>query len=346
MSRHPIRTAIVGYGYMGQIRRRNVESHPDLELAVICDPRLTGADALGVPVIADHRELFDHDIDAVFVCTPNNVTADVVVDALLHRKHVFSEKPPGRNVADVERIIAAERASGGSRLVFGFNHRHHPSVRDAKALVDSGALGRILWLRGVYGKSGGSGFERSWRNDPVQSGGGILIDQGIHMLDLFCFFCGDFEEVLGMLTTAYWDVPVEDNAFVLMRSTAGQIAQLHSSATLWRHTFRLEIGLEKGYLVLSGLLSRSGSYGRETLLIGRQPVGGEVTAVGNPREEMVYYDSDPSWDVQVREFVDRIVDGRPVGDSTSEDALRVMRIIERVYRAACDVPRRKREERT
>jgi len=255
-----------------------------------------------------------------------------VIYGLEHGCHIFCEKPPGRNLGDIKRIIAAEKAHPELRLIFGFNHRHHPGIVDAKAIVDSGSLGRILWVRGVYGKSGGNDFEKSWRNDPQVSGGGILLDQGIHMLDLFRYFCGDFVEAMGMTTTAFWNVAVEDNAFVMLRSSDGVLAQLHSSATLWKHTFRLEIGLENGYLVVSGLLSKTGSYGRETLLIGRKPARGEKVALGNPREETTYYDTDLSWDVQVNHLVECIRDNRPVSDSTSLDALKVMEICEEVYR--------------
>jgi predicted dehydrogenase len=245
---------------------------------------------------------------------------------------VFAEKPPGRDVSDIRRIIEVERSRPGLKLAFGFNHRHHLSIRDANAIIRGGSLGRILWMRGVYGKSGGPDFARSWRNIPEESGGGILLDQGIHMLDLFCFFAGDFDEVQGMIQTSYWDIEVEDNAFVLLRNAAGQIAQLHSSATLWRHTFRLEIGLENGYLVASGILSRSGTYGRESLIVGRRAGPPDGLRHAETREETVHYDVDPSWDAQLDEFVKCIVEDRPVTDSTSAEALRVMLIVDRVYR--------------
>ena len=323
----PLRAGIIGYGYMGEIRHRSILRQATLELRGICDPAKTAND-LGVPLYGSHTELLDLGLDVVFVCTPHNVTADVVVDALERGCHVFCEKPPGRNVADVQRMVTAERQARGRKLMFGFNHRYHQSIQDAKGIIDGGSLGRLLWLRGVYGKSGGAGFEQVWRNVPEISGGGILLDQGIHMLDLFCLFCGDFQEVVGMTQTAYWDIPVEDNAFVILRNAAGQIAQLHSSATLWKHTFRLELGLERGYLVASGILSRSGSYGRETLLIGRGDGRGSRP---EPREETVYYDVDPSWDVQVEQFVRSVQEDLPVLESGSLEALRVMRIVERVY---------------
>jgi predicted dehydrogenase len=141
-----------------------------------------------------------------------------------------------------------------------------------------------------------------------------------------------------MLATRYWDIPVEDNAFVVLRNDEGQVAQLHSSATLWNHTFRLYIGLEGGYLTVKGLLSKSGSYGRETLVIGRKPHEDEAIAVGNPREEIIYFDRDESWDLQVKEFVACIREDLPVVDSSSQDALRVMEIIDAVYHPRMGAP--------
>jgi predicted dehydrogenase len=124
---------------------------------------------------------------------------------------------------------------------------------------------------------------------------------------------------------------VEDNAFVIMRNKSGQSAQLHSSATLWKHTFRLDVGLEQGYLSAQGLLSQSGSYGRETLIIGRKARSGDM-AVGNPREEVVYFDQDLSWKLQVEEMINCITKDIAVSDSSSLDALKVMEIIDTVYR--------------
>ncbi|MCX6237736.1 MAG: Gfo/Idh/MocA family oxidoreductase [Bacteroidia bacterium] len=329
----PLRAGIVGYGYMGQIRRRNVSDHPDLELTAICDPvRNEEIQNLNIPIYNCWEDLVAAEIDLVFVCTPNYMIPEIAVKALENGKHVFCEKPPGRNLADIQRIRAAELANQDSKLIFGFNHRHHPGITDAKAIIDSGTLGEILTLRGVYGKGGGYDYPASWRNDPEISGGGILLDQGLHMLDLFHLFVGEFSEVLGMRGTVHYDIPVEDNAVVILRTPKGQLAQLHSSATSWKHTFRLEIGCETGYIIISGLLSKTGSYGRETMIVGRSPARGEKAAIGNPREETTYYDHDPSWDIEVAHLVDCIRQNKPVEKGTSSDALRVMEIIDRVYR--------------
>jgi predicted dehydrogenase len=329
----PLRAGIIGYGYMGQIRQKNISDHPDLELVGICDPaRSDLISKQNIPVAERWEDFISADLDLVFACTPNNLIPEVAIKALNKGLHVFCEKPPGRNLSDIQRIHAAELANPGCRLLFGFNHRHHPGITDAKAIIDSGALGDILTLRGVYGKGAGYDYHTSWRNDPEVGGGGILLDQGIHMLDLFRLFVGDFSEVIGMRGITAFDVSVEDNAFVLLRTELGQMAQLHSSATSWKHTFRLEIGCEKGYLVISGLLSKTGSYGRETLIVGRRPGPGERGAVGNPREETTYYDSDPSWDIEVAHLVECIQENKPVQKGTSADALRVMEMIDRIYR--------------
>ncbi|MDB5210353.1 MAG: hypothetical protein JWQ30_1180, partial [Sediminibacterium sp.] len=266
-----IKTGIVGFGYMGEIRLRNINEHPDMEIIGICDPNREPE--IKAKAITPYKEWKDlvNDVDAVIVCTPNFAIPEVAVYAMDHGKHAFCEKPPGRNYTDIKAIRDAELRNPGVKLIFGFNHRHHPGITDAKAIIDSGSLGRILTLRGVYGKGGGYDYHTSWRNDETVSGGGILLDQGIHMLDLFRYFVGDFTEVFGMRGITAFDIEVEDNAIVILRTEAGQLAQLHSSATSWKHIFRLEIGCEKGYAVISGLLSKTGSYGRETLVIGRRP---------------------------------------------------------------------------
>jgi len=327
-----LRGLIVGYGYMGEIRHQAALAMEGLEIAGIADPARQGQKTRGLVIEADYGKALQRlRPDVVFVCTPNHLIPSFCVQALEAGCHVFCEKPPGRNVKDVKRMRDAERRAVDRKLMFGFNHRHHPAVQEAKAICDARELGGILWMRGVYGKSGGQGFASSWRNNPTVSGGGILIDQGIHMLDLARFFLGEFQEVEGWLGTQFWQIPVEDNAFVHLRNVAGQVAQIHSSATLWKHTFQMDLGLEEGYLSIRGLLSKTGSYGRETLVVGRKDGASRTVAAGNPPEEVIYYDRDDSWKNQMEAFVRCIRENTPVPESTSEDALQLMELIERVY---------------
>ncbi len=325
--------AIIGYGYMGEIRRRAIEQHPELELVMICetDPSKLVQDQ-PFSVMRDPAEVLQSNVQAVFVCTPNYLIPELAVQCLERGKHVFCEKPPGRTLNDIQLMQLAEKQNPGTKLMFGFNHRYHPGVLRAKSIVDSGQLGKIVALRGLYGKSGGKNFQKSWRNDFSFSGGGILLDQGIHMLDLFNYFLGGFTSAKAFLSNAHWGFEVEDNAMVILENDRHQLAMLHSSATFWKHMFQLNCILEDGYLRLEGLLSKTGSYGRETLVIGRRQFEDEAEALGNPSEETIYFDRDLSWELEIRHFADCIINDKPVLESNSTDAYKAMELVQLCYR--------------
>ncbi len=330
-----IRVGVIGLGRIGRLRMDLAVRRSDMEVVAACDteqarhPRRSGC-----RFFKDPERLLAQELEAVFVCTPNRYTPGLIVKALDRGLHVFSEKPPGRDLADVRAIQAAEKRNPSLKLKFGFNHRYHEGVRQAKAVIDGGGLGRILWMRGVYGKSGGSGFDKGWRSDRRISGGGILLDQGIHMLDLFHMFCGRFEEVHSFVSNSYWGLNVEDNAFALLRNRARQVAMLHSSSTHWRHTFLLEIYLTEGYVAVKGILTNSRTYGRETLVTARRQFEGQKGSLaGSPREEVTYFDDDVSWEREMDEFAACVLEGKPVRVGTSSDALKAMDLVYRIYRA-------------
>lgn len=330
-----LRCGIVGFGYMGEIRKRVAEESPRLEIVGVVEPNEKKKEKVsGCPIYDTFEELLVQKPDIMFVCTPNAYSPELCCRSMDARIHVFCEKPPGRNLDDIRMIMEAEQRNPGIKLMFGFNHRFHPAVMKAKAIVDSQRMGRVIGLRGLYGKSGGSKFLQSWRNDSRISGGGILLDQGIHMLDLFRYFCGDFEEVKCFLNNSYWKLDVEDNAYVMLANQKKQNAFFHSSATLWKHTFRLEITLEEGYMTVEGLLSKTGSYGREHLRVGKRQFEGETEAVGNPAEEITYFDKDLSWELEVNELIKAIDTDTTVAISSSEDAYKVMEIIDNAYQEA------------
>lgn len=323
---------VLGYGYMGKIRYRVLKNEPSVSQVFVYDPHLCLEKELPAGEILKKDAIPWEDFDAVFVCTPNNVTAKLCMEALKKTGNVFCEKPPGRNYEELCAIAEAASARNDAILSFGFNHRLHPMVQTAKAMIGEGGLGRVLYLKGTYGKSGGKNYKGSWRNDIAVSGGGILLDQGIHMLDIFQLFVGPLQLIDSFCVDTFWKCNVEDNAFVLMRSENDVPVFLHSSATLWKHTFQFEIGCEKGYMKGQGLLSKTGSYGREELLIGRRQFEDEAQAVGNPREEVIYFDQDESWEKEVEEFLQAIREKRPARHGTLEEALRVMCLIRDVYR--------------
>lgn len=327
-----VRVGIVGLGKMGLIRARELERREDALIVAGYDPDPAAFSAqYPNAVIKDSMEdLIRSDLDAVFVCTPNRFTPGIVVAALDAGKHVFCEKPPGRTLTDIENIIAAEKRNPGLKLTFGFNHRYHGGIQEAKRIVDSGRLGKILWLRGIYGKSGSMDFESQWRSKKELVGAGILLDQGIHMIDLFRFFLGDFVEVKSMVSTAYWNIDVEDNAFALLRDAEGRIAMLHSSSTQWKHRFSLEVYLSDGYICVNGILSSTRSYGEESVSVARKQLG-NATAQGKPREEILYFDADPSWELEVANFLGHVLNDTPVESGTSEQALKAMRLVYAIY---------------
>ena len=326
-----LKVGLIGLGKMGGIRARELAQHGHVEIVCGADPNeATYADFPGVECCADYNRIIDSDVDAVFIATPNRFTADAVVRSLDSGKHVFSEYPPGKDLDDAQAMIEAEKRNPKLKLMFGFNHRYHAGIREAMRIINSGRLGRVLWLRGIYGKSGGEGYEKQWRSSREECGGGILLDQGIHMLDLFRLICGDFVEVKSMVSTAYWDADVEDNAFALLRDTQGRIAMLHSSSTQWKHRFTLEIYMSDGYLSVNGILSSTRSYGDETISVARRQFD-EGFPQGKPQEEISYFDTDPSWELEVRDFLASIKNDTPVVSGTSDDALKVMTMISGIY---------------
>ena len=323
-----IRVGIIGFGSMGRIRLHEVGQSSQAHVVAVADPAASvvvpGVEARDAGAIID-----DPAIDAVFICTPNFLNQELTIRALQAGKHVFCEKPPAFNAKGVEAIIAAELESGNRKLMYGFNHRHHDSIIRAKALIDSGVHGRLLWIRGRYGKSVDERFYSNWRSKRALAGGGILIDQGIHMLDLFLMMAGDFDEVQAFVSTLYWKLDVEDNVFAILRNQAGVVASLHSTMTQWRHLFSLEMFLEHGNIVINGLLTTSGSYGEEAMTVAKNRT--EAPAARWSDEEHTVYSVNNSWRYEVEHFFSAIAADSPIEYGTSADALKLMRLVDRIY---------------
>lgn len=321
---------IIGYGKMGQTRHSAI-----LRTDVGDVSAIYGYPGDPVPedksVASPEDILANKDIEAVFVCTINSLNKDLTIAALKSGKHVFCEKPPAFTSAEVEEIRKVE-AQSGKVLMYGFNHRHHGAAVKMREVVDEGELGKVLWMRGRYGKSVDEDYLSTWRADPKLSGGGILIDQGIHMLDLFLYLGGDFDQVQAMVSHLYWHLPgIEDNVFVQLRnSETGRCASLHSTMIQWRHLFALEVFMERGYMVLNGLKTSSNTYGAEQLIIARNRT--KAPAASWEQESSLTYDKDESWDREARAFADWIQSGKPgIGSGDSLGALKVMKLVDEIY---------------
>ncbi|NQV82517.1 MAG: Gfo/Idh/MocA family oxidoreductase [Rhodospirillales bacterium] len=331
----PLRVGIAGYGVVGKRRHHFIDAHPDMKLIAVCDRTFDGTGTLdgGATHYTTYTELLGKSLDVLFVCMTNDIAPDVTIAGLDRGLHVFCEKPPGRDVADIVRVCQKHAETPHLKLKYGFNHRYHDSVRDALAIVESGELGAVINLRGVYGKSKFVSFGENsdWRVTRAIAGGGILLDQGIHMVDLMRLFGGEFTDISSFISNDYWKHDVEDNAYALMRGK-GVVAMLHSSATQWRHRFNLEVTLQRGSLILSGILSGTKSYGAETLTIARAA----ADDLGDPDEETREYTNDPSWADEIAEFATAVREDIPITNGSVEEALKTMQLVYAIYCADPD----------
>jgi len=326
-----IKVAIAGFGKIGQVRAKEINKNEHTELVAIYDINKPEKIDNNIKFCESFEELLSEDIDAVFVCAFNDVLANYTTLALKAGKHVFCEKPPARTSQELKDVIKIEKSSG-KILKYGFNHRYHYSVIEAKKLIESGEMGKLLWLRGVYGKAGSIDYHKNWRNYKHISGGGILIDQGIHMLDLMRYFSGqDFIHINSFVTTSFWDIEAEDNAFAIMQSNEKVTAMLHSSATQWKHKFLLEMCFEEGYINLDGILSGTRSYAPEKLVVGKREFEDITFAMGKPKETTTWFENDDSWKLEIDEFVNAILNKEPILNGTSKDAIETLKLVERIY---------------
>jgi predicted dehydrogenase len=327
-----LKFGIAGYGKMGKIREQSISDSQYASLVAIFEITEYECNDKRVYKCNSFDELINLDIDAIIISSYVSVAADYVIQALKSGKHVFCEKPPAMSAIEMLEVIKAEKNSG-KVLKYGFNHRFHYSVMEAKKVINNNTLGKLLWMRGIYGKAGSIDFHDNWRNYKNFSGGGILLDQGIHMLDLFRYFTNDeFECLSAHLTSSFWDIECEDNAFLTLKSENNIVATLHSSATQWKHKFLLEMTFENGYINLDGILSSSRSYTPETLILGMREFEDVTFAMGKPKETTTYYEYDESWNYELKEFMDAINKKSSLKNGTSNDALEIMKLVDSIYK--------------
>ncbi|MFC1928288.1 Gfo/Idh/MocA family protein [Chloroflexota bacterium] len=318
---------IVGAGLQGRRRAHALKQSKDTRLVAVADINQDAANVLvgemGGEVLPSWEEVTARkDIDIVVICTPPHLHVPISIAAMKNGKHILCEKPLALNLGGAEEMLAAAKENDVT-LKCGFNHRHHPAIKQAYDLLRRGAIGELISVRGRYGIGGRLGFDKEWRAVLAIAGGGQLTDQGSHLVDLSRWFMGEISEAIGFLATSYWNIaPLEDNASVLLRTSKGQVATLHTSWTQWKNLFSFEIFGRDGYILVDGL---GGSYGTERLIVGKRDFSRPFT------EEVVEFrGEDRSWLDEWQEFIFAIREHRePIGSGF--DGLQVLKIVTAVY---------------
>ena len=317
---------IIGCGLIGQ--KRAQAFGPGHAVVACADTRLDAAERLaalhpGSIATADAGAVLDRDdVSLVVVATSNDALAALTLAAVERGKHVIVEKPAARRAAELGPVIDAARKAGVAVKV-GFNHRFHPALRKAHEIWTSGACGPLMFIRARYGHGGRRGMEREWRGTVARSGGGEMLDQGVHLIDLARWFAGDFVHVEGRVERYFWDWEVEDNGFALLRTAAGQVAWLQASCTEWKNTFSFEVFGRDGKLQIDGL---GGSYGVERLTFYKM-----LPEMGPPETtSWEYPGEDRSWQAELADLLTSIETGRPVLGGL-EDARAALAVVEQLY---------------
>jgi predicted dehydrogenase len=321
---HP-RIALIGCGLVGQ-KRLNLL--PPGSVTVTCDLDLDRAKKLAantsgcVATDSVTQTVTSSNVDVVMIATINASLAPLAIKAAENGKHVLIEKPGAISLKELETLEAAA-AKTGALVRVGYNHRYHPACLKALELFRSGVLGPMMFVRGRYGQGGRIGYDREWRANPKLSGGGELIDQGVHLIDLAAIFLGEFTQVEGHAPTYFWDMPVDDNAFLSLRNAAGQTAWLHASCTEWKNLFSLEIYGRDAKLHWEGL---GGSYGLEKLTYYKM-----LPQMGPPETTIWEFPrGDESWKLEMQEFFEDLRLKRTPVPGLKE-AKAAMAVVEKIY---------------
>lgn len=319
-----LKVGIIGCGLIGQKRANSLTG---VELIGCADRDAFKAAQFAtqyhIQCYQDWRDMLeDPNIDIVIIATPHQVLAEITLAAIYANKHVLVEKPAARAAEELMPLLAAIEVSSVCVRV-GFNHRYHRAFQKAKQLLDDDAIGELMFVRARYGHGGRIGYEKEWRADPAISGGGELIDQGVHLIDLARWFLGDFVSVSGFSHTYFWDMPVEDNGFMLLKTAKQHVAFLHASCTEWKNIFCMEIYGKKGKLVVDGL---GGSYGVEKLTYYKM-----LPEMGPPETIIWEYPMvDNSWEMEFNAFLQDIQLKRP-SEPSIRDAYEALKVVQAIY---------------
>lgn len=318
--------AIIGAGLVG--KKRALALPKGVKLITVCDINRKLGQKFAKDFDCNYEKNWNNIIgnkiiDAIFVCVTNNNLAKIAQAAIKSSKHVLIEKPGGINVTEINDTYKAY-LKNPVVVTFGYNHRYHPAIQKAKQITDSKKYGPILFIRARYGHGGRLGYEKEWRFQKSISGGGELIDQGCHLIDLVTFFCEEMNQATGFVTNLFWNTRLEDAAFIVLRNKKNQIAQLSVTCLEWKNIFCFEIMLERAKIQIDGI---GGSYGKEKLtLYSMKPKMGPPDV-----KEFEFFKQDNSWNEENNVFFKKIKQ-KDYNDTSIKDAIYVMSLIKKIYK--------------
>ena len=317
---------IIGCGLIGTKRSQALGSKG--KLIACADININRAKKIAgnknIKVFQDWRQLLEiKEIDIIMIATPHNQLSRILLQAYKKKKHILIEKPASKNLKEITKVISKVK-NNRIKIRVGFNHRYHPSIIKALEIIKLGIIGKPMYLRARYGHGGRLGYEKEWRAKPSVSGGGELIDQGSHLIDLSRLFLGEFNDVKGFINTYFYKMSVEDNVFLTLKTRSNKAAFLHSSWTEWKNMFSFEIFCTFGKIDINGL---GGSYGREQLTLYKMS-----KKMGIPKQKKWKFKlQDVSWKNEINEFYNDIIYNRKP-KSNLNDAYQSLKIINKIYK--------------
>lgn len=289
---------IIGFGSLGKKRAQNLGKG---NLLGIYDNNKS-------QIKNKYRKLFkpldellnDHRINLVIIATTHNYLAELTIRAIKSGKHVLVEKPGGINSKEILKIQSCS-FKYKKFVKIGFNHRYHPSIIKAEKICKTKTIGKILYIRGNYGHGGRLGYEKEWRFNKKLSGGGELIDQGVHLIDLSSLFISRFNKIEHNLKSYFWKSKVEDNCFLTLENRKKQVAFLQASCTEWKNKFNFEIYGQYGKIEISGL---GRSYGIEKIILYKMK---KKMGIPNMKSWVFNEKNDISWVKEISDFYNLIL---------------------------------------
>jgi len=317
--------AIIGAGLIG--KKRAMSLPQGIRLTVVCnrsqDKGLKFAKEFNCRFEPEWKKIVtDRSIDAIFIATSHDSLTSIAVEAIKNGKHVLIEKPGARNYREFKKIIETHKKNPVV-VMFGYNHRYHPAIQKTKEIIDSKKYGKIMFVRAKYGHGARLGYEKEWRFQKEISGGGELIDQGPHLIDLVNYLVAPMDKIIGFTPTLFWKTKEEDSAFFLMKNKNNQYAQLSVTCVEWKNIFSFELMLQKAKIQIDGL---GRSYGKEKLTLYKMK-----PEMGLPDvEEFEFPDEDLSWKKENKIFFQRIRK-QNYSPTAINDAFYVLKIIDKIY---------------